>query len=75
MSDINVGDRVRIKDRSDWPLPSGYQLAQHEGTVFELVEETEGYQGYITVLLDKDTSGIDKSIPLAFRIESVEKIG
>ena len=71
MIDIKEGDRVRIKDRPDWPLPTGYKLANAEGRVFEITEEPEGY---ITVLLDKDITGIDTSIPLAFRIEAVEKI-
>jgi hypothetical protein len=71
MADIKAGDRVRIKERSDWPLPTGYRLAKAEGRVFEVVEEPEGY---VTVLLDKNLAGIDTSIPLAFRIEAVEKI-
>jgi hypothetical protein len=71
MTDIKEGDRVRIKDRPDWPLPTGYKLANAEGQVFEIVEEPAGY---VTVLLDKDITGIDTSIPLAFRVEAVEKI-
>jgi hypothetical protein len=72
MSEFNAGDRVRIKDRSDWYLPTGYKLANQTGSVFEIMEEPEGY---VMVLLDSDEiSGIDKSIPLAFRIESLEKV-
>ena len=71
MIDIKEGDRVRIKDRPDWPLPAGYQPANVEGKVFEVIDEPAGY---VTVLLDQNVTGIDTGIPLAFRIEAVEKI-
>jgi hypothetical protein len=68
---IRVGDRVKIFDRPDWPVPTGYKLANLEGRIAEIVEDPEGY---VTVLLDKDAAGIDTRIPLAFRAEAVEKI-
>lgn len=71
MAAIKVGDRVRIKDRSDWLLSKSYKLANAEGRVAEVVEEPEGY---ITVLLDKNITGIDTSIPLGFRLDAVKKI-
>ena len=71
MDGLKEGDRVRIKERPDWPLPTGYKLANEEGRVVEVVEEPEGY---VTILLDNDVTGIDKSIPLAFRLEAVEKV-
>ena len=39
MSEIKAGDRVRIKKRPDWPMPTGYKLANIEGTIFEINEE------------------------------------
>lgn len=71
MADIKVGDRIKIKGRPDWPMPTGYKLANAEGRVAEVVEEPEGY---VTVLLDEELTGIDTCIPLAFRIDSVEEI-
>lgn len=71
MADIKVGDRVRIKDRKDWPMPGGYKLANHEGTVSEITDDPEGY---VLIFMDKDTAGIDLSVPLGFRLEAVEKI-
>jgi hypothetical protein len=68
---LKPGDRVRIKNRTDWYLPSGYKPANAEGKVFEVLAEPEGY---VMILLDEDVTGIDKSIPLAFRLEAVEKI-
>ena len=71
MIDIKVGDRVRIKDRPDWPMPTGYKLANAEGQVVEVIEVPEGY---VTVKLDKELTGIDTRIPLGFRVETLEKI-
>jgi hypothetical protein len=71
VANIKVGDRVKIFDRPDWPVPTGYKLANLEGRIAEIVENPEGY---VTVLLDKDATGIDTRIPLAFRAEAVEKI-
>jgi hypothetical protein len=70
MADLKTGERVRIKDRTDWYLPSGYKLRGAEGLVFEIVEELPGY---VMVLLDEAVTGIDKSIPLPFSIDSIEK--
>jgi len=71
MSELKPGDKVRIKNRPDWYLPSGYKPAYAQGTVFEIVEEPEGY---VKILMDEDVTGIDKNVPLAFRLEAVEKI-
>ena len=71
MADIKRGDKVRIKPRSDWWLPSDYKLANATGTVVDVIEEPAGY---VTVALDTDISGIDKRIPLGFRLENIENI-
>lgn len=73
MSDVKVGDRVRIKDRPDWPIPAGYKLANVEGQVVEIVDEPVGY---VKVLLDEaqNTTGKDTTTPLVFRAEAVEKL-
>jgi hypothetical protein len=68
---LKIGDRVKIKDRTDWYLPSGYKPANVEGRVFEVIEELPGY---VTVLLEKEVTGIDISIPLPFSIDSLDKI-
>ena len=69
MDNYQAGDRVRIKDRPDWPMPKGYKLANQEGRVFHVFEE-----GYVTVLLDENAAGIDARIPLGFRADAIEKI-
>ena len=71
MADIKRGDKVRIKDRPDWWLPSGYKLADATGVVADVIEEPEGY---VTVAFDTDIAGIDRRIPLGFRRENIEKI-
>ncbi len=71
MATLNIGDRIRIKARTDWYLPSGYKLANIEGRVFEVVEE---FPGYVTVLLDEEVTGIDLSVPMPFSMDSLEKL-
>jgi hypothetical protein len=71
MANINIGDRVKIKNRTDWYIPTGYKVANVEGSVFEFVAELPGY---VLVLLDEEVTGIDKNVPLAFRIDAVDKI-
>jgi hypothetical protein len=68
---LNIGDRVKIKSRTDWYLPSGYKPANVKGQVFEVIEELPGF---VTVLLDEEVTGIDLSIPLPFSTDSLEKI-
>jgi hypothetical protein len=56
MAEIKVGDRVRIKDRPDWPKPPGYRLANAEGVVTKWVEYDEvmeEFQEYVYVRLEK----------------------
>ena len=72
MDILKAGDRVRIKERPDWPMPGGYKLTNQEGTVYDTVDEPEGY---VLILMDNDdVTGIDARVPLGFRIEAVEKI-
>ncbi len=71
MTNFKIGDRVKIKDRPDWYMPAGYKLAKTEGRVYEVVEELEGY---VLVQLDNELTGIDKQVPLAFRMDALEKI-
>ena len=77
MADIKIGDKVRIKDRTDWPSPPGYKLANSEGTVvkwFDYVEPMEEFQDYVHVKLEKTelTEYIGNVWP--FRVENLEKI-
>jgi hypothetical protein len=57
MSNVKAGDLIRIKDRSDWPSPPGYQLANSEGDVISIREE----EGFVTIRLVKTGT----SIPIA----------
>jgi hypothetical protein len=72
MIDIRPGDRVRVKERPDWPMPTGYRLAKTEGRVFDIIDEPEGY---VLVLLDReDATGLDPRVPLGFQADALEKI-
>ena len=57
MAEFKIGDKVRIKDRTDWPSPPGYRLANAEGVVAkwnDLEEVMADFQDFIYVRLDKD---------------------
>ena len=70
MCKIKIGDKVRIKDRPDWPSPPGYRLANSEGNV-TLVKEQEGF---VTIRLVKTSSKIPIDSLLDFRLENIEKL-
>jgi hypothetical protein len=70
MSKIKVGDKIRIKDKPDWPSPPGYRLANSEGEVTSLNES----EGFVTINLMKTSSNIPKDTILDLRLENVEKI-
>lgn len=72
-SELALGDRVKLKDRTDC-LPSGYPLANAEGTMIRLypwVEVFEDFKQYVAVRLDENPGiGTD----LMFRAESLQKV-
>ncbi len=68
MAEIKVGDRVRIKDRSDWP--GDYKTADSEGTVIEVQEPW----GYIIIHLEKTNAPVALGTTMTFREDAVEKI-
>lgn len=79
MMAINTGDRVRVKDRADWPSPPGYRLANAEGTVVKyLVDEEvlEKFQNYIFVKLEKveGEGSVYIGNKMYFKLENLEKI-
>jgi hypothetical protein len=70
MSKIKPGEMVKIKDRSNWPSPPGYQLANSEGRVILVREE----EGFVTISLIKTSTGIPKDTSLTLRLENIEKV-
>jgi hypothetical protein len=79
MAEFKTGDRVRIKDRADWPSPPGYRLANAEGVVTkwtdldDLDEVMGDFRDYVCVQVDKDRDlNLDKG--LFFRKENLKKI-
>ena len=79
MAKIKVGDRVRIKDRANWPSPPGYRLANAEGTVrkwLEYEEVMEEFPEFILVRLEK-AEGEGKAYignDMFFQEDNLEKI-
>ena len=79
MTEIKLGDRVRIKGQKDWPSPPGYRLAYAEGTVGKWVEWDEtmdDFQDFVFVRLEK-AEGEGKPYignEMFFKAEYLEKI-
>ncbi len=70
MTQIIVGDTVRIKDRPEWPSPPGYRLANLEGKVISIREP----EGFITIQLFKPSPGIPEDNILTLKLENVNKV-
>ena len=68
MAVIKAGDRVRVKDKPNWP--GGYKMANSEGTVIEVDEPW----GYVVIHLEKTSVSIDPGTTLVFREDALEKI-
>jgi len=77
MAEIKVGDKVRVKNRKDWPSPPGYRLANAEGTVIKWVEwdETmEEFRDYALVRLEKTVAEEYIGKAEVFRVANLEKV-
>jgi hypothetical protein len=77
MGKIDAGDRVRVKEKSGWPLPPRRQLAGSEGTVVRWYEAEEvfgKFRDFLCVRLDKSTDGIYDDAKMFFRADDLEKI-
>jgi hypothetical protein len=70
MSNIKVGDMVKIKGRADWPSPLGYPLANSEGDVIGVRED----EGFVIIHLVKTSMALLKDTSLTFRLDDVEKL-
>lgn len=65
---LQVGDRVRIKDRPEWP--GRYKLAGSEGSITELQEPA----GYVIVHVEKTEADVNLGTTLTFRSDMIERI-
>jgi acyl dehydratase len=68
MAGFKVGDRVKIKDRPDWP--GQYKLAGSEGSIIELQDPA----GYVIIHIEKTEAKVRPGTTLVFRSDAVEKI-
>lgn len=73
MAEIKVGDRVRVKDRREWPSPPGFRLANSEGRVSEVMDG--GFIGFRLEKTEADKQlGLDVGMTVVLRLEHVEKL-
>ena len=56
MSLLEVGDRVKGKDRPGWP--GGYKIANWEGQIVEAKDDPSGY-----VIMKADKTGYNMGFP------------
>lgn len=56
MPGLNIGDRVKVKDRPGWP--GGYKIAGWEGEIVEVKTDPEGY-----VVVKADKTGYNMAFP------------
>ena len=66
-----MGDRVRVRNRPEWPSPPGYRLANLEGQVNQVREEA----GFVMLRVEKTTVDVlEPGTSMVFRIEAVERV-
>jgi len=74
LPDLQVGDKVRVKDRPDWPID--YRFTGSEGTVYQLKHPV----GIVGIHLEKTAKSdqvmdtLKPNTSLLFQVENVEKI-
>ncbi len=56
MNKFAVGDRVRVKDKPEWP--GGYKIAHWEGKVVEVKADPQGY-----IIMKADKTGYNMAFP------------
>ena len=56
MSELKVGDKVKVKDRPGWP--GGYQIANWEGEIVEVKDDPAGY-----VIMKAAKTGYNMAFP------------
>jgi len=77
MDNMKLGERVRIKDRPDWPTPPGYRLANSEGITVKICEWEEvlaEFPEYAKVKIEKTQANVGIGTTMLFRLENLEKI-
>ena len=79
MAEIKLGDRVRVKNKEDWPTPPGFVLANAEGTVVKWVDYDEvmdEFSAFALVKLDKAEGAGEVYIGnrMYLPVEDLEKI-
>ena len=79
MDTFKAGDKVRIKDRTDWPSPPGYRFAGTEGTVvnwFVWEEPMNAFFPYVVHVHIEKSPGAKEYLgnDMPFPVENLEKI-
>lgn len=70
---IKVGDRVRVKGRPDWPLPTPHPTVGRTAKVIEAATNRD-LGAYCFIAFDEDITGLDPRIVVGARYDQMEKI-
>lgn len=69
METINLGDKVKIKDRSDWPANPKYRFAGAQGQIVRLYDES-----FAEIRMLMHVDGVRDGSCLSFTLDSLEKV-
>jgi hypothetical protein len=77
--ELKPGERVRVKNRPDWPSPPGFRLVNSEGIVVRIWEKDipdgpKEFEEYIEIKLEKADVDINLAHTYTFRLENLKKI-
>lgn len=67
---LKPGDKVTVRSRPEWEMPTPYPLAGEVATVYQMFEQP----GYVFLLFDNDCTGLDPRVPVGFAIENLERV-
>jgi hypothetical protein len=79
MAEFNVGDKVRIKNKADWPTKPGFVFKNAEGMVIhsdfdELMEEFQSNMVFVQLDKTEENAKQYKDIGLWFLTDDLEKM-
>lgn len=70
---FRIGERVRIRPRNDWPLPTPHPTAGHTAVITEFHPHKD-LGGYCFIQFDEDITGVDPRVAVGMRLDQLEML-